>query len=169
MFKKIGNSLLIFLLLLQAGGVIFFYQGKQFFLWREMRELIHEANAPVQHMTLSVSDYHKYKVNNSEISVEGKMYDVRSVKITNGTVELVVIHDSEEEKILEAIAKRVRRNDPHNNVPDPLIELITSAYILPVNTWQLEIIDIEQIGFRPHISRVVMSITDITIPPPKAA
>ncbi len=75
----------------------------------EMQHLLNDEEADFENIILSISDYQNSKVKKDEIAVNGNMYDVKSSEIIGDSINLLVINDKKEKKIVERI------NDFTNN------------------------------------------------------
>ncbi len=101
-------SLFLFLLLaFQAGGLLFIYSFQQQFIRQRMLKALEGNDERIEKLVLTKEVYRAAKVNHFEICMEGKMYDVKSVSMQDDTVELLAIHDKDEENILEEIRKLI--------------------------------------------------------------
>jgi hypothetical protein len=120
------------IILLQAGGIFLFYKTEQFLVREEMRELLIDDKAELQKIKLSLIDYRSYKINAHELSVNGKMYDVKSMKFSGDSLELTVINDSKEEGLLEKIKDLLEAdNFQKSDYPKQLHQLLALNYLAP--------------------------------------
>lgn len=90
-------------MLLQSGGLLLVYQMQQFWVRRDMLQVIKNQETGFLKLTLTVSEYQNSKLNAREISIGGDMYDVKSIAQVGDKLELLVIRDSKEQSILEKI------------------------------------------------------------------
>ncbi len=96
-----------------------------------MLEVLENAQTSFSEITLSVSEYKKDRVNSHEVSVDGKMFDVKSVNIAGDSVVLCVISDTREDNILRRIkellsgSKQSKNNTPHQLRPIHALKYIT--------------------------------------------
>ncbi len=120
------------LLLLQAGGMLFVYKMQQSFVRYEMQQVLNNTETRFQKMRISLSDYKKNKINEAEIRINQKLYDVKSVNMLVDDVELLLINDKEEENILEEIKNFFgQHNQSSSRIPDQLQELLSLDYLSP--------------------------------------
>lgn len=124
-------------LLLSSGGVFVICKVEQCLAQRQMAEAINEGKASFLTIKLSVTDFEKNKVNNHEIIVGGKMYDIRHVSICHDIVELVVAHDVKEENILNKLTNTIQKSEKKNSsLPADFVKLLSVIYISPSSeTW----------------------------------
>lgn len=129
--KKATYILFIFILLLQAGGLLFVYHVQQVSVKIEMRNALEARwNSGFQKLHMTVSEFKKAKINSFEIYYKGRMYDYKSVVIKSDSVEILAIHDTKEEGILEII-KELSENTSNSDseYPHQLLKLLSLIYI----------------------------------------
>jgi hypothetical protein len=155
------------MLLLQSGGVFVFYGLKQYYVKQEMRERIVSTKMGMQKITLSVSEFQTCKINETEISMNGKMYDVKSVSISGNKVSLEVFNDMEEDEIIEKINLSINNSKQNKNQPDQIVQLLTSVYLHP--SFQLSFTNkgFHEITFRTDIDLIHSRELEISSPPPR--
>jgi hypothetical protein len=83
-----------------------------------------------QKISLSLNGYKKSKVSASEISLNGNLYDVRSIHISGNKIELLVINDKQEKNILDAIKGYFNApNQSNKKLPLTLKQLLAMDYL----------------------------------------
>ncbi len=123
---------LLLIILLQSGGISLYYKIQQSLAHNQAHHKLHKKNTRFHKLTLTLSEYHHSKVEHDEIRLNGKMYDVKSAKIVGNTVELQVIHDTEEETMFKEIRKFFdRTNQPNSQFNHHLQLLLTLSYLPP--------------------------------------
>ncbi len=128
--KKGGYILLLFILFLQAGGMLYVYKIQQYSVQHHMQQQLGNAHSVFHQMVLSLKEYQKSRINKHEIKVNDQLFDVKSVYYTGGKVCLQVIRDSKEEKILAKIRDLSSRNKTSNSaIPKVLKRLISMNYL----------------------------------------
>lgn len=120
---------LLFTLFLQSGGLLLFYAFQQQFVQVHMQAALNDPSAKFERLIISATDYGKSRINDFEICLNGKMYDVKSVKVMGAKVEMLALRDEGEENILDEIRKLICHSSD-KNVPYPalLTKLSTLAY-----------------------------------------
>jgi hypothetical protein len=167
---KPGYIVLIIILLLQSGGVLLIFQAQQCIVQYEMSEKLINGNASFEKVTLTVSEYKKYRIHSNEILFNGKMYDVKTATVKNNTVELLVIHDNEEEFILKKIKYAVKNSGlPDGKLPIQLFKLISLIYLPPFSEHILFDSSSTTNIFHQSNSNVFTGDSDIPFPPPRLA
>ena len=85
-----------------------------------------------QKINLSYTEYQQSKINSSEISFNGNLYDIKSSTITGDRIELLVIDDKQEKNIIDAIKGYFNSASPANKkLPLTLKQMLTLDYLLP--------------------------------------
>ncbi len=126
------------LILLQSGGLLFYYQAQQYLMKQHMLKVVHNPNSLTTKLSLSFVDYQSATINQHEISLHGKLYDIKDLKIVKDKVELEVINDTGEENIIDDISETVSKNEDSKSkdVNGKLIEFLGLFYIVPsIPTW----------------------------------
>lgn len=163
-----GYILLLFVLLLQAGGMLFIYRAQQCFVKYEMQKILNDSRTNFEKITLSLTDFKKCKINSEEISLNGKMYDIKSVSIVGDKAELLVVNDTWEEEIVVHINKFFNRNNqPNTSDSKKLQQLLTMKYLSPANE-NFFLVPVFSIVIFPSLDYHCRSACfDIPSPPPK--
>jgi hypothetical protein len=95
-----------------------------------MIQSINNSKTQFQKIVLSLSDYQKCKINASEITINNKLYDVKSVNISGDRVKLLILRDSMEENILVKIAEFTNNTrQPNSVLCNNLNHLLTLNYL----------------------------------------
>ncbi len=164
---------MIVLLFLQAGGLLFVYQMQQYVAREQMQQLLLNKNITKQKIILDHSAYAQCKVGNAEIFVNGKMYDVRSIKTIGENVELEVVNDTKEEGILSKISQLSNGLSKDNKLLEILVGLLTLDFVQPANVSEICSLSIlitrdRTISIRNN-NPLLSFFCDIKGPPPKIA
>lgn len=166
--KKSSYITILFILLLQAGGLLFLLNAQRGFVQYKMSNVVLKENANFEKLILSKSTYQDSRINSKEISLAGKMFDVKSVLIEKDSVKLVVINDSKEENIVKIINNLLNATDiPCSQLPNQLYKLISLIYISPDFSYAFSIPSFHLFLFHHFNSDVVFQNGDILAPPPK--
>ena len=166
--RKSGSLILLIILFLQAGGMLLFNKVQHCFNSYKIQEALNDTETHFQKITLTYPAYLQSKIKSDEICVDGKMYDVKSMIIKDNKVELLVIHDSDEEKILKKIKAFFNNSTPENSkLPVQLQQLLTLNYLCqgPIKLFFIPLVVFRAFHF---INRnLSMNDSDIPYPPPK--
>jgi len=133
-----------------------------------MKENILSSGISIEKLSLSISDFQKSKLSGDEISLNGNMYDIKSVSISGNTVVLEVINDTMEKAILTAINKSIDNNEIQNgNQTNHLFKLITSVYLSASDLSPFPTHEVSQLTFQVMSERISSQYQEITSPPPR--
>ena len=153
---------------MQTGGVWLYYKVQQLIVQHEMESDIDEIGICSQKFDLSQKEYAKSKINEHEILIKGKLYDIKSVIISAGRAEIVVINDTREERILEDLKKLGDTNNRHNkSLPSHCFNILTLFYLsTEINNTPGELIAVTK-NFRNYNDNIISNGPAIDSPPPK--
>ncbi len=127
--KRILSVFLLLLLAFQAGGLLFIYCVQQQYIQHRMLSALSGNDDRLEKLILTKEVYYASKVNHFEICLDRKMYDIKSVVMQEESIELLAIHDEEEENILVEIRKLIcNSSDKHLPYPQLLNKLLTVFY-----------------------------------------
>ena len=133
-----------------------------------MRLVVKDSNTSFEKLILSVGEYQKSRLNAHEISFNGNMYDVKSVNVTGDNVELLVINDKKEKRLLKEIKDILNKtNQSKRELPEQLQKFLSLNYL---SAEKEDIIFIPSIcsGIFHHPDRNIFpDFSDIPSPPPK--
>ena len=124
----------------------------------------------LEKLILTKEVYYASKVNHFEICLDGKMYDIKSVVMQGEIVELLAIHDQEEENILVEIRKLIcNSSDKHLPYPQLLNRLLTVFY----DQVSLSVIVPEEISLLHCNSsnddmKLTLGVKVVSTPPPES-
>ncbi len=156
-------------MLLQAGGLLLLYEGGQVCVKLRMRYELKEREEEFRKERLSIplATYNKCRVGGDELRLDGKMYDVRSVKISGANVDLVVVHDEDEESIVCMISNiSGDKSDDDIEVQKTLIELMSFVYLLP-ESYVIRVLPFVEKESFTQTDLIVLSRSEgIAVPPP---
>ena len=152
---------------MQSGGLLLFYHLHQYVIRMEMHELIKDDHTAFEKLFISLSEFQKSKINDSEIFLDGKMYDIKSVSIVGNKVSLLAINDTEEKNIIDKIKKLIMNEGSKEDIPYPVVKFLYLSYIPPVHNHSLFIEGISNIDFASFCVAIVSRATAVFSPPPE--
>lgn len=133
-----------------------------------MQQAIESTETGFQKIKLTLQEYQNSKVNAFEISLGGKMYDVKSVTISGDVAELLVIHDHKEENILKEIKAFLTMNDHASNTIPPQLKIILSLnYLLPEVRQLIFISSLSAHSFYFSGLNFSSNTAEVQVPPPE--
>ena len=135
-----------------------------------MNRILESNNSVVENFTLSRETFNKSRISRKEISVYGKMYDIKSFSFYGNLVRLSVIRDKKEEWIICALKNALRDGNEHDNgLLVKIVKLLSLDYTLP-SLLQDDFLTYSEKKHLPVLSELLhFRIADILTPPPEAA
>ena len=116
-------------------------------------------------LTISRSNYKKCLVEKNEIFYLGKMYDIKTRIFSGDSVDMMVIQDVEEGKILKKLNKLLSHTQ--EKMPDTILLLLSLNY-LPLFSLNSNIVFTCSTQKQFQFSEaLIMCISDVLSPPPK--
>jgi len=129
------------ILLIQVSGCYVYFIARLTAIRIEMREqLNHLPDDQLTLLTLTTEEYQKAKVDDHEVKVNGKMYDIARLIVQKDRVLVYAIQDEAEDNLLSFLDEIVKRStNDKKPVPSQLVQLLTLIFLptenqLPVNS-----------------------------------
>ncbi len=124
--------LLSFLLLLQAGGLLLYYEAMQGYARHQMKQRLraNPGSSGKQWMTMSAEGYDEARTAEGELRVQGHLYDIVRVRRQGGHVRVLVVRDKEEE-LIAGIISGILGADDDTEIPGKLLDLLSFEYVTP--------------------------------------
>ena|GEM_PF-6896915 len=134
-----------------------------------MQERLKSTESKFEKLTLSLKEYNECRINGSEVSINGKMYDVRSFEIKGDKIEMIALNDTEEENILQRIKDLITNNtsNPAGEVPSQLTDLMDIDYVNPCNGVEITFYQKDQQKFKELYQSHSSFQPDVLSPPPR--
>ncbi len=139
--KRVLGIILLNLLLLQAVGCYVYFIARLTAIRSEMREqLKYLPGNQLTLLTFTPEEYLHAKVDDHEVKVDGKMYDIARMTTTKNQVLIYAVHDEAEDNLLSFLDEILKRSSNDKKpVPSQLVQLLTLIFIptenqLPVNS-----------------------------------
>jgi hypothetical protein len=164
------SSAIIFLVLLLANG-LGFYVHYVLELWqikKEMREILRTLpDETLEVLTLTVEQYQDALVEDWEIKVDGKMYDVARVSREDGVIKVFCLHDAKEDNLFLLLGEIVAK-PLHNNHKIPLIAVAYFSLIFIAATTFTLMVPVEYTNRLTFYQfSATTSYLEISLPPPR--
>ena len=147
--------------------MLLFYLMQQCYVQHEMQQLLNKNESRLEKLIVPLADFQRNKICDNEILLNGKMYDIKSIKISVDHVELLALNDEKEEIILETIKMLVNGNTTHNKIPQHIISFISLVFLAPVDDHQIYKIDLPFNYFYPVSENIISRQSEIFSPPPE--
>jgi hypothetical protein len=132
--KRVAVIFFLSLLLVQVGGCYIYFVGRLAAIRAEMREQL--KFLPEEQLTrfqFTPEGFLKARVENHEIKVAGKMYDIARVTEQGDQVIVLALHDEAEDNLLAFLSEMVSRSaNDKKPVPVEIEQLLTLSF-LPVS------------------------------------
>ena len=162
------SFLLIGILILQADGTLLINQLQQCFVQYQVRKGMKQNGLATEAITLPLADFQKLGKGKHEITLGGRLYDIKSLSIKDDLVTLYVIHDKAEEGIIKKIKDFFSpAKDGQGKIPKYVQKLLAEKYIPPVRHFFLELV-VQVIGQFSFLElSFATKLPDILSPPPR--
>jgi len=130
--KKIIGIAFLSMLLLQVGGSYVYFMVRLSGIRSEMREQLKDKpDEQLTLITLTTSEYRKAQVNDHEVMVNEKMYDIARIVVQDDQVLVYALHDEAEDNLLALLHEMVKRSSKDKKpVPSQLIQLLTLQFVI---------------------------------------
>jgi hypothetical protein len=133
--KKIIGIVFLSILLLQVAGSYVYFIVRLSAIRQEMREQLKDN--PDEHLillTLTADEYQKAKVNDHEVKVNEKMYDIARTVVKDNKVLVYALHDEAEDNLLALLNEMVKRSSKDKKpVPSQVIQLLSLQFVIIEN------------------------------------
>lgn len=134
MVKRVPVILFLCLLLIQVGGCYIYFVGRLATIRTEMREQL--KYLPEEQLTrfkFTEAELKKARVEDHEIKVAGKMYDIARIMKQGNLIIVLALHDEAEDNLLTFLSEMVSRSaNDKKPVPVQVEQLLTLSF-LPVS------------------------------------
>lgn len=125
----------IFLLLILLVNLAGFYG---YFIFR-LNQIHEESRATLkflpeselEYFRLTPKDYTRAKVNNREILINGKMYDVARINVSKEKVEVYALHDEAEDDLLAFIREVMNNAEKDGQAPSVFSQFTSLQFLQP--------------------------------------
>jgi len=164
--KRVTVILFLSLLLIQVAGCYIYFVGRLAAIRTEMREqLKYLPDDQLTLLKLTPEEFKKAKVDDHEVKVEGKMYDIARTTITKHHILVYAVHDEAEDNLLSFLDEILKRSSTDKKpVPSQLEELITLIFIPAEN--QLPAACSMDLIHSTHYSKTFLAFDRIIDSPP---
>ncbi len=145
------------------------FEMEQFAIQSAMEERIAgNDDEQLETLVLSLQDYENAKIDEHEIRIDGKMYDVAFIELHGESVIVHCIHDTEEENLFAELEKFIEKQHHNssatrNSLAFQFIQLLTISF-LQVENEQL-LISVSYQSFTHRFTSPLLS-HPLTIEPP---
>lgn len=115
-FRRLSGPLFLAgLLLFQAAGWQLAWTYRQSEARRNAARVMELDQTAFRHVTLHTTQFQKARLNRKEVRLEGKLYDIRTLRIKGDSVCLELYHDHHEEHLLHRLTKLLTAGHNHSD------------------------------------------------------
>lgn len=162
--------LLLFLVLVNIAGFYGYFLVRLHGIHEESRAALRFLpDSDLERFVVSEEDFERISVNDREVEVNGKMYDVARKKFLNGYVEFFALHDEAEDDLFAFIEEVILNTEKDGNAP-PVFSQFSSLHFLGSGFgWEPDLYAALIIHHTPFISKRISPIQTLDSPPPRPA
>ena len=169
--KKSSSILFLILLLSNGMGFYFFYCLHLYHIKVEMKETLKSIpEEKLEILKLTPKQYEEAIVEDGEIKVNGRMYDVARISKLNGILKVYCLHDEKEDNLFalldELVAKPIKNQ---SSIPSEVFEFLSLVFIdttVSPDFFTAES-DSEQNNYYHFSLKTIL--LELTTPPPRPA
>ena len=167
MFKKALSVIVLIIFLAHFVGFYIYFFTQLQVVRQEMRAKLKELpREELELIVLSPAEYKKAKVEEHEIKVDGKMYDIAWIVEKNGKVLVHCLHDAAEDNLLAFLDKILSLPLKDKNVPSGVLQFM-SLNFLPTH-WNFLTPEFQKTQSFTHYAEMLSLFKNaIASPPPK--
>jgi hypothetical protein len=164
------KKILASLMLLLTAAPLFFFTGiivKQKIIQLGMKEKL--TNSSLQTIGISEKNSSWIKIN-EEISIEGKLFDVKSIKVVNGKTMVTGLYDKDENILLELLTNFISNKSENNSGSSKAIVKFSfpALYLISTPLYNPNVYSINCTQFKELNERNIYSdFINNPSPPPK--
>lgn len=158
---------LLGLLLLQSGGLLLLFQGRQQLIRMEVRQKLKLGSTRTEILCLSRSEFMENRVGNDELSLGGQMYDIRSVHFEGNEAHIEAFRDVEEENVLHTIRKMLHIDKKNRPIqPQVWHKWLALTFVMPEALHVTPVL-YQTLPYADVWSRMGLVFGEIPVPPPR--
>lgn len=118
--------------------------------------------------TLSQKDFKEAKVEDHEVMVDGKMYDIARVQMRSDSVFVYCLHDEKEDDLLilvdYLVSCPVTKKD---SIPGVVMRFLSLTFLIPSTHFGLPERSLTPVNFAPYTFDIKLFAREIHSPPPR--
>lgn len=132
--KRVFTILLLSVFLLHFVGIYVYFVVKLSTIHREMNaQLQFLPEDQLERLQLTRSEYESSKVDDHEVSIAGKMYDIARVEWKGDSVIVFAIHDEAEDNLLSFLDEvAVRSSKDTARAPSQVVQFTSLIFLMPM-------------------------------------
>lgn len=164
-----ASLFLLFLVLVNIAGFYGYFLVRLHLIHEESRVALRFLpDSELERFVVSEQEFQSIRVNEREVEIDGKMYDVARKKFANGYVEFFARHDEAEDNLLAFIEKVITNSEKDGKTPLVFSQFSTLHFLRSGFGWEPTLFG----ASITHETRFVLSNPDFcstqTTPPPRS-
>jgi hypothetical protein len=167
--KRIPAILILTILVANTAGFYVYYAVQLRHIHSEMRYAL--KFLPDDQLTilrLTKETYEISRVDDHEVKIHGKMYDIARIEIKKDSVIIAALHDEKEDNLIallgEIVSKPLKDDQP---VPSSVIQFIALNFLLPSSRCDFENSYTGKIFYTPYSFSEITFMKGSHAPPPR--
>ncbi len=135
--KKLFAIAFVSLFLLHFAGVYTYFGVRLINIRQEMKvKLKALPDEQLEEITLSNDTFQKINIDENEVELNGKMYDIARIESKGNKYVIYALHDNHEDGLLSFLDEVVKRsNNDKKPMPSQLLQFISLVFIPPSNNF----------------------------------
>ncbi len=132
-FGGVKKALHLFMLIpvfLHAGGLMLLCTLLQLNIQKEAESALLNPETKLTKITLSNAEYQNCKLNNKEIKLNGKLFDIKNAVFNNDQIELLAYEDVHESGIISLIENFFSPENSKKDFPQLVLKLLVSVFTI---------------------------------------
>ncbi|CAN5488097.1 hypothetical protein BH11BAC1_BH11BAC1_13610 [soil metagenome] len=168
--KKAAYLFLLIPTLLHSGGMMLICMLIQLNLQSQIEQILENTSTQFETIKLSKECFLKNKLDENEIIIAGKIFDIKNVTFHKDYVELLAYNDKKEEGLITVIENYFSgSSQSKKDFPLQVLKLLVSVYTLPKQEIRFSTTFSSHISLPPLSESYVNFSDEPFTPPPEMA
>jgi len=168
MMKRLLSIFVLVIFLAHFAGFYIYFAVQLKQVRKEMRSKLKELPPEeLDLIILTTEEYQSAKVEEHEIKVGGKMYDIAWVEEGNETIRVFCLHDKDEDNLLAFMNKILSVPLKGGKVPPQIIKFTSLSFIVPPTFRCLDSLTLLDKSLTDYNFYVLSFIPSLESPPPR--
>ena len=157
------------LIVLNVVGGYFYFWYRAVLIKQEMRLAIQTLpDEKLETLTLTVEEFQKSRIDDHEVKVDGKMYDVARITTDGEWVKIFCVQDKAEDNLLSFLDSFLNRMQNDQNPPGVISSFSLLQFLHVEFNFQVSIHPVYSIAETPYQSNYYFIDRSVYSPPPRA-
>lgn len=167
MLKKLTAVFVLIIFLAHFAGFYIYFFTQLSMVRKEMRARLKELPPEdLELLVLTPAQYQAAKVEDHEVKVDGKMYDIARIDVKGGTIHVYCLHDKAEDSLLAFVDKILALPLKNKNVPAGVLQFLSLSYLPTHCSFKTPVFYISR-TFTPYTELLSQYASAKIGPPPK--